>query len=86
MNKSGPWKTGICLQYIIYLISITLWATLAFALPDFLDNPVDNFKSYIDNQIEKNKALIQSKGTDVIKLYPQYREHIPLDIEIKYDV
>ena len=46
----------------------------------------DNFKSYIDNQIEKNKALIQSKGTDVIKLYPQYREHIPLDIEIKYDV
>ena len=47
MNKIVPWKTGISLQYIIYLISITLWATLAFALPDFLDNPVDNFKSYI---------------------------------------
>lgn len=46
----------------------------------------DNFKSYIDNQIEKNKAFIQSKGTDVIKLYSQYREHIPLDIEIKQDV
>ena len=46
----------------------------------------DYFRSYIDNQIEKNKAFIQSKGTDVIKLYPQYRKHIPLDIGIQQDV
>ena len=47
MNKNIIGKTGISLQYIVYLISITLWATLAFALPDFLDNPIDSFKSYI---------------------------------------
>ena len=46
----------------------------------------DNFKNYIENQIERNKALIQSKGNDIIKLFPQYREHIPLDIEIAQNV
>ena len=46
----------------------------------------DNFKNYIENQIEKNKASIQSKGNDVIKMFPQYREHIPLEIEIEQNV
>ena len=46
----------------------------------------DNFRYYIENQIEKNKALIQSKGYNVMKMFPQYREHIPLDIEITQNV
>ena len=46
----------------------------------------DNFRNYIENQIEKNKALIQSKGYNVMKMFPQYREHIPLDIEITQNV
>ena len=42
----------------------------------------DNFRNYIDSQITGNKALIQSRGTNIFKLYPKYREHIPLDIVI----
>lgn len=45
-----------------------------------------NFREYVESQIESNKALIQSKGVDIIRMYPQYRKHIPMDIEITQNV
>lgn len=45
-----------------------------------------NFRDYVESQIETNKALIQSKGVDIIRMYPHYRKHIPMDIEITQNV
>lgn len=33
-------------KYFAFLFVITLWCTLFFALPDFIDNPIDNFRGY----------------------------------------
>lgn len=44
------------------------------------------FKDYVESQIETNKAIIQSKGVDIIRMYPRYRKHIPMDIEITQNV
>lgn len=38
-----------------------------------------NFREYIDKQIEKNKAIIQSQGVNVIRMFPQLRKHIGID-------
>ena len=34
-------------RYSVWVAVATLWATLCFALPDFLDNPADNWRSVL---------------------------------------
>ena len=41
----------------------------------------DSFKEYVNHQIKKNLAIIQSRGVDIIRMYSQYRTHIGIDID-----
>lgn len=39
-----------------------------------------NFRNYVMRETEPLRAQIQAKGADIIRLYPQFREHVGVEI------
>ncbi len=46
-NENSKMKTKTFWAYVFWAVIATVWATLCFIVPDFLDNPTDGVKSFM---------------------------------------